>query len=280
MRAAEKIRSSDERLPLSISSPAEVLSGTVRRLRAAGCVFAEEEAELLVAAAAGPEHLDELVARRVAGVPLEVILGWAQFCGLRIEVDAGVFVPRQRTAFLVNQAVALARPGAVVVDLCCGTGAIGVAVASAVPGVVLHAADIDPAAVRCADRNVSTVGGRAYCGDLYDALPAELCGQVDLLLVNAPYVPTDEIEMMPPEARDHEPRPALDGGSDGVAIHRRVASSAARWLRPGGHLLIESSEHQGPLTAQAMREGGLDARVDESAELYSTVVTGTRPAGA
>jgi release factor glutamine methyltransferase len=264
---------------VSIPSVAEVLSSTVSRLRAAGCVFAEEEAQLLISGATGPEHLAELVARRVEGVPIEVVLGWAQFCGLRIEVDAGVFVPRQRTAFLVDRAVALARPGAVVVDLCCGTGAIGVAVASTVTGVVLHAADIDPTAVRCARRNIAMVGGRAYCGDLYDALPAELCGQVDLLLVNAPYVPTDEIAMMPPEARDHEPLHALDGGSDGVAIHRRVAGCAARWLRPGGHLLIETSEHQGPLTARAMRDGGLSARVDESAELYATVVTGTRPAG-
>jgi len=269
----------------------ELLSGTVDRLRAAGCVFAEEEAELLVAEAASAQQLDRLVARRVQGIPLEVVLGWARFCGLRIEVDAGVFVPRRRTTFLVDRAVAVAadragavavavavaRPGAVVVDLCCGTGAVGVAVAVAVPGVVVHAADIDPVAVACARRNLARVGGHAYCGDLYDALPAELRGRIDLLLVNAPYVPTDEIALMPPEARDHEPRQALDGGPDGVAIHRRVAGSAARWLRPGGYLLIESSRHQAPITAQAMREGGLDPQVDRSEEYDSTVVTGTRP---
>jgi len=265
----------------------ELRSGTVDRLRAAGCVFAEEEAELLVAEAASAQQLDRLVARRVQGIPLEVVLGWARFCGLRIEVDAGVFVPRRRTTFLVDRAVAVApdragavavaRPGAVVVDLCCGTGAVGVAVAVAVPGVVVHAADIDPVAVACARRNLARVRGHAYCGDLYDALPAELRGRIDLLLVNAPYVPTDEIALMPPEARDHEPRQALDGGPDGVAIHRRVAGSAARWLRPGGYLLIESSRHQASLTAQAMREGGLDPQVDRSEEYDSTVVTGTRP---
>ena len=261
-------------MALSLHS-ADVLSTTVNRLRAAGCVFAEEEAALLVTEATGPEHLADLVARRVAGAPLEVILGWATFCDLRIEVDAGVFVPRRRTQFLVHRAVALARPDPVVVDLCCGTGAIGVAVATAVPGTVLHAADIDPAAVRCASRNVARVGGHTCCGDLYSPLPGYLCGQVDLLLVNAPYVPTDEIAMMPPEARDHEPRQALDGGPDGISIHRRVASEAARWLRPGGHLLIESSGQQAPLTVEAMREGGLDTRVDRSAELHSTVVAGT-----
>jgi release factor glutamine methyltransferase len=261
---------------LSFLSTPDVLSSTVDRLRRAGCVFAEEEAELLITEATSPQQLTDLVARRVEGAPLEVILGWAWFCELRIEVDAGVFVPRQRTAFLVHQAVAQALPGSVVLDLCCGTGAIGLAVGVAVPGVVLHSADIDPLAVACTRRNVSRVGGSVYCGDLYDPLPAELRGKVDLLLVNAPYVPTDEIAMLPPEARDHEPRWALDGGPDGIDIQRRVAAAASRWLRPGGHLLIESGEHQAQLTVGAMRDGGLDTRVVGSDELYSTVVTGIR----
>ena len=126
----------------------------VARLRAAGCVFAEDEARLLRAAAGSPAELDALAARRVDGAPLEALLGWAEFCGLRIAVDPGVFVPRQRTAFLVAQAVRRAGPGAVVVDLCCGTGAIGAAIAAAAPGVEVHAADVDPAAVACARRNL------------------------------------------------------------------------------------------------------------------------------
>jgi release factor glutamine methyltransferase len=252
------------------------MAGTVKRLRAAGCVFAEEEADLLIAAATGPAELADLVARRVAGAPLEVILGWAEFCGLRVEVDAGVFVPRQRTAFLVRCAVDRAVPGSVVVDLCCGTGAIGLAVATAVPGVVLYAADIEPAAVACAARNIAAVGGRAHRGDLFDALPARLRGQVDLLLVNAPYVPTDDIALMPPEAREHEPRTALDGGPDGVAVHRRVAAEASGWLRPGGHLLIECGEEQAPLTVAAMAAGRLTAAAVHAAELDSTVAIGQR----
>jgi release factor glutamine methyltransferase len=261
---------------LTPPSRADLLYDAVARLRAAGCVFAEEEAELLLGEARHPEQLADMVARRATGVPIEVIVGWAEFCDLRIEVDPGVFVPRQRTAFLVQRAVALAHPGALVVDLCCGTGAIGVALATAVPGTDLHAADIDAAAVRCARRNVATVSGHTYLGDLFDALPARLRGRVDLLLVNAPYVPTDEIELMPPEARDHEPRIALDGGAGGVDVHRRVAAEAPEWLRPGGHLLVETSEQQAELTAQAMREAGLRVRVDVSDEMYSTVVTGTR----
>src|SRR6266699_2552994 len=129
-------------------------SGIVTRLRAAGCVFAEDEARLLIAAARTPAELDAMVGQRVAGLPLEQVLGWAKFCGLRITVAPGVFVPRRRTEFLVRRAAALARPGDVIVDLCCGAGAIGAALAAAVDGVAVYAADIDPAAVRCARQNL------------------------------------------------------------------------------------------------------------------------------
>ncbi len=137
---------------------------------------------------------------------------------------------------VVREAVALARPGAVVVDLCCGTGAVGVAIHAAVGGVELHASDIEPAAVRCARRNVEPLGGALYEGDLFDPLPASLRGRVDLLVVNAPYVPTDAIALMPPEAREHEPHITLDGGADGVDIQRRVAAGGSRvagaWRTP------------------------------------------------
>src|SRR3954463_7503265 len=134
----------------------------VARLRAAGCVFAEGEAQLLLSEAGRGEagsaaELDVLVARRVAGEPLEQVLGWAEFRGLRIAVAPGVFVPRRRTELLVEEALSLARPGAVVVDLCCGSGALGVAVATAVEGIELHATDVDPAAVDCAAGNVAVV---------------------------------------------------------------------------------------------------------------------------
>jgi len=266
---------------------AERVSELVARLRAAGCVFAEEEAELLLAEATGPEHVETLVTRRAAGEPLEVVVGWAAFCGLRVGVDPGVFVPRRRTEFLVELGLRelASGPGGsggrpVVVDLCCGTGAVGLAVATAwpaPPGVELHAADVDPVAVRCAARNLAGTGGHVHRGDLYAALPGELAGRVDLLLVNAPYVPTGEIAFMPPEARDHEPHHALDGGPDGVEVHRAVAAEAGRWLRPGGRLLIETGGHQAPLTAAALRDAGLDPRVETSPELEATVVIGGRP---
>ena len=250
--------------------PADV----VDRLRAAGCVFAEDEAELLVAAAAGPGELDALVAQRVAGLPLEHLLGWAEFCGLRIAVGPGVFVPRRRTAFLVQQAAALAPDPAVVVDLCCGSGAVGAALLEVLGTVELVAADVDPVAVRYARRNVEPRGGQVVAGDLDAPLPAGLRGRVDVLVANAPYVPTGAIGLMPPEARDHEARVALDGGADGLDVQRRVAAAAPRWLAPGGALLIETSEGQAPATAAAVGAAGLAVRVARDEDLDATVVVG------
>jgi release factor glutamine methyltransferase len=244
-------------------------------LRAAGCVFAEDEAGILLDA---PGDLDSLVARRVAGEPLEVIVGWASFCGLRIEIDPGVFVPRRRTELLVQEAVRLAPAGhVVVVDLCCGSGALGVAVASALPSVDLYAADIEPAAVRCARRNVGTAAGQVFEGDLDEPLPADLRGRVNLLVANVPYVPTDAIGTMPPEARLHEPLVTLDGGADGLDVLRRVAAVAPRWLVPGGHLLVETSEAQVPAASAAFEAAGLVPRVVDDEETGATVLVGTLP---
>jgi release factor glutamine methyltransferase len=249
----------------------------VERLRAAGCVFAEDEARLLLTEVRSPAELDVLVARRVAGEPLEHVLGWAEFRGLRIAVSAGVFVPRRRTELLVEEAVSLAQPGAVVVDLCCGSGALGVAVALSVERVELHAADVDPAAVACAAGNVAAVGGRAYAGDLFTALPAELRGRVDLLVANVPYVPSGAIALMPPEARLHEARVALDGGADGLDVARRVVGEAPRWLTPGGSLLFETSEDQVAAALETVTAAGLGARLLTDDERGATVVVGTRP---
>ena len=260
----------------------------VDSLRIAGCVFAEDEARLLFSAARNSDELAAMVERRIAGLPLEHVLGWADFCGLRIAVDPGVFVPRRRTEFLVHQAVSLARPGAVVVDLCCGSGAVGCAMGAALGQVKLYAVDIDEAAVKCARRNVSEVAGsqtggsalrgQVYEGDLYEPLPGMLRRRVDVLVANAPYVPTEAIGWLPPEARLHEPRAALDGGLGGLDVQRRVAAGAPRWLAPGGHLLVQTSQRQAALTAGIFADHGLTARVVGSQELDVTVVIGGRPA--
>lgn len=261
-------------------SSAEPLPAVVARLRAAGCVFAEEEARLLISAARTLADLDAMVDRRAEGLPLEQILGWAEFCGLRIAVEPGVFVPRRRTEFLVRQAAALAGPGSaarptVVVDLCCGSGAVGAALLATLDRVELYAVDLDPAEVRCARRNVGD-RGRVFQGDLYEPLPAALRGRIDLLVANAPYVPTGSVGLMPPEARLYEPPVALDGGTDGLDILRRVIADAPRWLAPGGHLLFETGEDQAPHAATAVAAGGLIPRVAGSDELGATVVIGAK----
>ncbi len=261
-------------MPISASSA--TTASVVARLRAVGCVFAEDEARLLMSEAGTAHELDVMVARRTGGEPLEFILGWAEFRGLRIAVDHGVFVPRSRTAFLVDQAIAVGRDGAVVVDMCCGSGAVGVALAAALKHVELHAVDIEPAAVRCARRNVAAVGGRVYLGDLFAPLPTDLRGRVDVLVANAPYVPTDAISQMPPEARDHEPRAALDGGRDGLDIQRRIAAEALAWLAPGAHLLVETSERQAAASRSILLAQGLTAHVARSEDLDATVAIGRR----
>ncbi|GGF04394.1 putative protein N(5)-glutamine methyltransferase [Mycetocola zhadangensis] len=247
------------------------------RLRRAGSVFAADEARLLLEAAGDASEFETLVLRRIAGEPLEYILGWAEFCDLRIRVQPGVFVPRKRTEFLVERAAALAsqRRHPLVIDVCCGSGAIGAALLTRVEGIEVHATDIDPAAVACARENL---GERAVVavGDLFAGLPTDLLGRVDVIVANAPYVPSAEIDLMPREARLHESRLSLDGGGDGLALHRRISADAVEWLAPGGQLLIETSERQAERTALSVENAGLDARVEHSEEFDATLVIGTR----
>jgi release factor glutamine methyltransferase len=256
-----------------------VVDDLVAALRAAGCVFAEDEARLLREQAPRPDELAELVRRRVAGEPLEHVLGWAEFAGLRIPVGPGVFVPRRRTALLVDEAVAvLARaPGAVVVDVCCGSGVVAAALAArlARQDVEIHAADVDPAAVRAAR---STLAGTAQVheGDLLDALPERLRGRIDVIVASPPYVPSDAVRLMPPEARDHEPRIALDGGADGLDVVRRLVGAAPGWLRTRGHLLLDLGEAQAPLATSILDAADFDARVASDSQLGATVVVGRR----
>jgi release factor glutamine methyltransferase len=244
----------------------------VAALRAAGCVFAEEEARLLIDEAASPGELMAWAARRMGGEPLEQIVGWAAFAGQRIAVAPGVFVPRRRSKLLVS--VARRYPADVVVDLCCGTGALGAALAAAWPRAEVYAADSDPKAVACARRNLPP--DRVFAGDLYAALPEDLRGRVDVLVVNAPYVPTEAIATMPPEAREHEDLAALDGGHDGLEVQRRVVAQAPEWLAPGGRLLLETSRGQAELTEALFVSSGLVPCTETDDELGATVVVGRR----
>ena len=250
-------------------------SAVVASLRAAGCVYAEDEADLLLAEASSPGDLAALVARRVSGVPLELVVGWADLCGVRVGIGPGVFVPRRRTALLARVALSLVPAEVshpVVVDLCCGSGAIGAVLVAAMPHVELHAADVDPGAVACARRNLP--GHAVHLGDLYEPLPRQLRGSVHLVVANTPYVPTDELRLLPRDVLDHEPAVALDGGDDGLDVQRRVASGVREWLVPGGHLLVETSAQQAAASVEAMAAAGLVTRLVASPDEDATVVVG------
>lgn len=260
------------------------LTALVERLRAAGCVYAEDEARLLleeVGSLGEPTLLEDAVRRREAGEPLETVLGWVEFCGSALAVVPGVFVPRRRTELLVRLALEHWRDGGILVDLCTGNGAVPAAfldahrfLAGAWPEV--YAVDIDPVAVECARRNITATGVHLLTGDLDEPLPPRIAGRVTVMTANAPYVPSAQIPFMPREARDFEPRHTLDGGPDGVALHRRIAALAPSWLEPGGHLLVESSERQASLTADAMTDAGLETSVVRDESLEATVVVGVR----
>jgi release factor glutamine methyltransferase len=258
----------------SACDPVLSLTEIAGRLRAAGCVFADDEARLLIDAAGTLEALSDMVARRVAGLPLEHIIGWAEFCGQRIILEPGVFVPRPRSELLVRLAASRTEPGSIVVDLACGSGAIGAAIAAKARQVDVYACDIDEAAVRCARRNLEAAGGHVYAGDLYAALPRRLAGAVNVIAANVPYVPTEAVVLMPAEARMHEPLLALDGGPDGLDVLRRAARGARDWLLPGGHLLIETGRGQAATAAAEFAAARLAAEIATDDDLGATVIIG------
>jgi release factor glutamine methyltransferase len=245
----------------------ETVARVTRELAAAGCVSAAAEARWLVEEAADPEALRAMVARRVAGEPLQHVIGWAPFGRLRLQVGAGVFVPRPETEGLADRAATRLRAASrlraaggarpVAVDLCTGSGAIACFLAAEVPGARVLATELDPAALAWARPNTERYGVELLAGDLDAPLPGELAGRVDVLCANVPYVPSGAIPTLPRDVRDHEPRLALDGGPDGLDVLRRVTAVAGRWLAPGGFLLCEIGEDQGEAAAALLAEAGL-----------------------
>ncbi len=236
------------------------------RLAAAGCVFAEEEAQALSEAAGSESELHEMVARRVAGEPLEYILGWAQFDGLRIPVHAGVFIPRRRTEALLAQALVMLGHRGRVLELCCGAAPVAAALCARRPDLVICATDVDPAAVECARRSLPEV----YCGDLFASLPRQ---RFDLIVANAPYVPTRALQTLPRESRS-EAMSALDGGVDGLDLHRRIAAEARDWLSDGGSVLCEVAPAQADSLSRVYR--GYDVQVNTDEQYDVAVVICSR----
>jgi release factor glutamine methyltransferase len=227
----------------------------VARLRAVGCVFAEEEAaEIRRVVGADEEQADAVVAARANGIPLEHALGTALFAGIEVEVGPGVFVPRTRAETLVDAAVT-ARPDArVVVDLGTGSGAIAAALATRFPRAEVHAADLDPPALGFARRNATRYGFTVYEGDWWDALPHELRGQIDLAVAYLPHVPTARLAEVSGDYRAHEPALAVAGGADGLDPLRAVLRDLDTWLAPDGTFVTLVAEEQ-RRTARALADG-------------------------
>ncbi|WP_298459563.1 peptide chain release factor N(5)-glutamine methyltransferase [uncultured Cellulomonas sp.] len=208
--------------------------------------------ELGVAVALGrpaPAGLAALVARRAQRVPLQHLVGSAPFRGIEVAVGPGVFVPRPETEAVAGIAIAAAAEasartgGALVVDLCTGSGAIALAVATEVPGARVHAVELDAAAHGWAARNLDGHRVTLHRGDARTALTA-LDGTVDVVVSNPPYVPPGAVPVDPEVAR-HDPAVALYGlGPDGLEVPRGIVGAAARLLRPGGLLVMEHAEVQ------------------------------------
>ncbi|MEI5584425.1 MULTISPECIES: putative protein N(5)-glutamine methyltransferase [unclassified Agromyces] len=239
------------------------------RLRAAGSVFAEDEAAILIEAATDDGELDSLVQRRVAGEPIEPLVGWVRFGRLRLAVGPGVFVPRQRSLLLARAAVRVAQGQAdpVMLEPFCGVAPLAASVAAALPAVEVHVADVDPVALAWARRNLPPDAG-VHEGAGLAAVPADLRGRVSLVASVPPYVPEPERRFVPREALDHEPPRALFAGPDGLDHVRTLVAELVGWLRPDGRALIELNRAQWDAAAahaetcgwRVSRRGGSDGQ--------------------
>ena len=195
-----------------------------------------------------PEQLsrfEELVGRRIAGEPLQYIEGTVQFGPVEVKVDERALIPRPETEFLWETAVRVAsdlREEAVIVDMGTGTGALALALKHAFPGAWVYATDVDPSAAALAEENVAGSDVVVLTGDLFDALPFNMLGRIDLLVANPPYVSHEDA--LPAEVHDHEPHVALYAGPRGDEIITAIAAQAFQWVRPGGWMFLEIGETQ------------------------------------
>jgi len=282
-------------VPTGTTSRRELRAWATRELAAAGCVSAAAEADWLLEEATDPEGSGEprggapvsqealraMVTRRVAGEPLQYVIGWAPFGRLRLAVGPGVFVPRPETEGLADRAASRLRTlpsPRTAVDLCTGSGAIACYLASEAPGTRVLATELDPGALAWARVNADRYGVELLAGDLDAPLPPELAGRVDVVCANVPYVPSEAIATLPTDVRDHEPRLSLDGGHDGLDLFRRLAERAGHWLAPGGWLYGEIGEDQAEEAAALLTAAGLaEVAVHQDLVGRDRIVEGTRP---
>lgn len=242
----------------------------VATLSRAGLDSAEHDARALAqhARRTGADFAD-LVRRRAEREPLQHIVGSVGFRYLELAIGPGVFVPRPESEVVAGFAIDLARrfDDPLVVDLCSGSGAIGLAVAHEVAGAQVHLVEVDPQAFEWLQRNArarQAVGDRPvrlHGAGVSEAL-RELDGAVHVVVSNPPYVGEDEVAALDPEVRDHDPRVALVAGPDGLDVVREVAAAAWRLLRSGGWVVVEHSDRQGETAPAVLRERGFADVVD------------------
>jgi release factor glutamine methyltransferase len=224
----------------------------VRRLVTAGCIAAAEEAASFLAAAPDDPTLEAWLCRREQGEPPAWITGRTLFCGRKLYVAPGVYVPRAQTEELARRAAALLPTYGRAVDLCTGAGAVAAHLKAEVPTAAVTGVDVDLRAAACARRN----GVPAVVADL--AEPLRRGSGFDVVTAVAPYVPTGQLGLLPADVQRYEPHLALDGGPDGLELVRGVVAAARRLLRPGGWLLIEVGGEQDQVLRPVLAARGLD----------------------
>lgn len=203
--------------------------------------------------------MEAVAAARLTRRPLQLLLGSCWFYGLPMAVAEGVLIPRPDTEILVEACLERMGPGGMALDLCCGGGCVGVALAHERPGWRVDGADLDGAALALSARNAERNGVlgrmRFFQGDLFAALPE---GRYDLIACNPPYIPSGDIAGLMPEVRDYDPRLALDGGADGLACYRAIAAGASGRLRAGGWIALEVGAGQAGAVAALLGAAGFD----------------------
>jgi release factor glutamine methyltransferase len=270
------VRSKGSRSPAGrVGAGSEERTWVVRALAEGGCIAPRAEADaLLRASSEGVGPIEELIARRLRGEPLAWITGSVRFCGVRVRVDPGVFVPRPHTEAMARRAVSLLPAVGIAVDLCTGSGAVAAVLGAARPRADVTATDVDPVAVACARRN----GVRALLGNLDEPLPQSLRGRVDVMTAVVPYVPTEELHLLPRDVLANEPRHALDGGPRGTTVLVRATEAAARWLRPGGSVLLEIGGDQAGEMASTLADVWLsEIRVHRDGDGRDRAIEARRP---
>ncbi len=239
-------------------------------------VIPENERRRLEMVASQGQPLDQLIARRVAGEPLQYIEGSAAFGPLTLKVDERVLIPRPETETLFEIAARMVRAPEIIVDLCTGSGALALALKNRFPGAAVFATDSSREALEVATENRYGTGLSIYLadGDLFDPLPASILGMVDLIVANPPYIAEVDYAGLPRDVQ-REPKVALVSGPSGLEVIERIGAHAAEWLRPGGVVICEIGETQGVSASSSFN--GLPAVVRQDLTGRDRYVVAVKP---